>query len=349
MPQSIVYILGAGFSAPLGLPVMRDFLVKSKDMYFSAPDKYEALKKVLETIDRLSTIKNYFRADLFNIEEVLSILEMRSTLESSRLSKSFTTFISQVIDHYTPEIPSPQRLPSNWQDFIFGDSGWGPYGLFVSSLFQLEYTKESATSSPAAAVPQTPGVIYHIVSLNYDLVLENTCGYINEHLSPNRHLAFLRTPESDGSGHTQSITLAKLHGSVDTSDIIPPTWSKRLPQRIAHAWRLAFDCIASANELRLIGYSLPIADAYVRYLLKSAVTQAPHLKQIDAVCLDPDGSVRERYDQFIDFNYYRFSPRRVEDYFGHLRQGTPHLSGKYPARHLEPLHTTFMEESNRAA
>ncbi len=41
--DKVVYFLGAGFSAPLGLPVMRDFLIKSKDMYFENPDRYKHL------------------------------------------------------------------------------------------------------------------------------------------------------------------------------------------------------------------------------------------------------------------------------------------------------------------
>jgi len=31
--DKVVYFLGAGFSAPLGLPVTSNFIVKSKDMY----------------------------------------------------------------------------------------------------------------------------------------------------------------------------------------------------------------------------------------------------------------------------------------------------------------------------
>ena len=29
----VVYVLGAGFSAPLGIPIVRSFLEKSKDLY----------------------------------------------------------------------------------------------------------------------------------------------------------------------------------------------------------------------------------------------------------------------------------------------------------------------------
>ena len=66
--------LGAGFSAPLGLPVMSNFLVKSKDMYFGDPVTYRQFDTVFKTIEELSIIKNYFKADLFNIEEILSIV-----------------------------------------------------------------------------------------------------------------------------------------------------------------------------------------------------------------------------------------------------------------------------------
>ncbi len=44
----VVYLLGAGFSAPLGLPVMSNFLMKSKDMYFSDPERFSTFKEVLE-------------------------------------------------------------------------------------------------------------------------------------------------------------------------------------------------------------------------------------------------------------------------------------------------------------
>ena len=75
--EKVTYILGAGFSAPLGLPVMQDFLAKSKDLYFSDPRRYRHFQRVFELVRNLSITKNYFDADLFNIEEILSILEMQ--------------------------------------------------------------------------------------------------------------------------------------------------------------------------------------------------------------------------------------------------------------------------------
>ena len=39
--ERVVYLLGAGFSAPLGLPVMSNFLEKSKYMYFEESENEE--------------------------------------------------------------------------------------------------------------------------------------------------------------------------------------------------------------------------------------------------------------------------------------------------------------------
>lgn len=42
--DKVVYLFGAGFSAPLGLPVMSNFLMKSKDLYVSDPERYRTFK-----------------------------------------------------------------------------------------------------------------------------------------------------------------------------------------------------------------------------------------------------------------------------------------------------------------
>ena len=46
MRDKIVYLLGAGFSAPLGLPLVSNFISKSKDLYFEQPGKYSHFLEV---------------------------------------------------------------------------------------------------------------------------------------------------------------------------------------------------------------------------------------------------------------------------------------------------------------
>ena len=145
---------------------------------------------------------------------------------------------------------------------------------------------------------------YSIVTLNYDCVPESVLSFIEAHYN-------CATPEP--------IRIAKLHGSVDSGDIVPPTWNKGANRKIVAEWERAYEYMVEANHLRIVGYSLPTADAYVKYLLKSAVTKAPHLKAIDVICLDDDvGSVRSRYNEFVRFTYYRFRNENVIEYLGRI-------------------------------
>lgn len=79
--ERVVYLLGAGFSAPLGIPVMSNFLIKSRDLYRLDQTRYAHFKEVFDTISELSVIETFYSADLLNIEEILSVLEIREYLE----------------------------------------------------------------------------------------------------------------------------------------------------------------------------------------------------------------------------------------------------------------------------
>jgi hypothetical protein len=100
--ERIVYLLGAGFSAPLGLPVMSTFLFKSKDMFAVDPVKYGHFKDVFDTIAKIGVAKSYYETNIFNIEDVLSILEMTDHLEGQTLREEFIHYIVDVIKYYTP-------------------------------------------------------------------------------------------------------------------------------------------------------------------------------------------------------------------------------------------------------
>src|SRR5262249_12079572 len=123
--------------------------------------------------------------------------------------------------------------------------------------------------------------------------------------------------------------IAKLHGSVDGGGIVPPTWNKSMPRRIAQAWRAASLMLRGATQLRILGYSLPEADAYVKYLLQVGVLEAERLKRIDVVCLDPDGMVEERYRRLIAFSSWRFKNGNVEEY---LDKGSAWREGPSPVK-----------------
>ena len=357
--EKVVYLLGAGFSAPLGLPVMSNFLFKSKDMYWQNPEKYDYFQGVFDTIGRISNCKNYYEFNAINVEYVLSILEMGDYLKGGSLSKEFIDYIRDVIEFYTPPIPehSDKKMPGNQEDYLFGtDMAWYPYAMFACALLNRRFLPSNMSSVRSvyhriicAANPDAQ-TQYSVVTLNYDMVLESVANFISMHyvLEMNQAVAFADRADYPISNSSSMVkydaALAKLHGSVDTGVIIPPTWSKGVNTDIVPAWNLAFRLLAEATQIRIIGYSLPIADAYVKYLLKSAVIQAPsiNIKKIDIICLDDDsGSVKKRFYDFIKFDYRRFANKDTKSYL-RLHQ-EKYAGGNRTFDKLEQAHEEFMQ------
>lgn len=356
--DKVVYILGAGFSAPLGIPVMSDFIFKSKDIYFDNPTKYTHFKKVFDTINKLSVTKNYYDSDLFNIEEILSIIEMDEFLEGKKLKVDFINYIKDVVSFYTPIIdPISKNLPGNWEDFLFGRNH--PvflYGFFVASLMGLCFQKKKSnfilTGSESvfeAGLAPNGSANYSVLSLNYDMVLEGMAAAIAEHYSSDCNIEFEKKSYDKSWG---AVHLAKLHGCLSSDEIVPPTWAKGTHNSIIPIWKNAFKLLRDANHIRFIGYSLPVADSYIKYLLKAAVIDAPHLKSLDVICLDSDGSTRSRYEDFFDFKNYRFKNSSVIDYFltieslTHLKYKRSRSTSSFISTiYLEEAHESFMESS----
>jgi hypothetical protein len=143
-----------------------------------------------------------------------------------------------------------------------------------------------------------------------------------------------------------------MHGSVSDGSIIPPTFNKGLYlKKVPPAWGDAYDVLRNAHENRIIGYSLPQSDTYIKYILKAARATTKVLEHIDVVCFDPDPheEVKKRYDEFILFRYYKFCNRKTEDYLEKVNESrqilTDHLGQDIVHRvefnHLESAHEKF--------
>lgn len=337
--KKVVYLLGAGFSAPLGIPVMADFLEKAKDQFYGDRKRFQHFGRFLDTLDKPHVANSYYATDVFNIEDILSILDMKGQLEGSRRENEFRKFISDVVQFHTPVVqsnPEPQR----WDSLLFWERPWGDYGPFVAALLGYEFKRrQGLKDSPppkrsdyTCSRAKRHSVSYAVVTLNYDMVLE-TAG---KRLGGTYHLggAFARTAERSGT------PLVKLHGSVDSKDIVPPVWSKSLQVgTIRKAWRFAYDLLKGANEIRIIGYSLPDSDSYVRYLLRAAVIDTPNLKRIDVLCKDNGKKeVEERYRAFVTFRHFSFSPKTTEQYLMGLSSSLQQWPERIGPEELERAH-----------
>jgi hypothetical protein len=295
--ERIVYLLGAGFSAPLGIPTMGNFLIKSKDMYFENPDSYGYFIQIFERLDRMSKAKNYYTTDLFNIEEILSIWEMEASIGGGIDRSLFVDYLSDVIKYYTPLLNDSSKAQKELLTH---------YSLFVGNIMNAVRDQRRVIShednmldvSITTKRDLQRTVEYSIVSLNYDMLLETLWATFN---GASEYKFGLES-------NAYTVCLAKLHGSIDTDIMVFPTWNKSINVEAKKVWEAAYKALSTANQLRFIGYSLPVADAYVKYLLKSAVLESRHLKQIDIILkatyrLPNDYPYPEklRYREFISF------------------------------------------------
>ena len=87
--ENILFIVGAGFSKPLGLPLMSTFIEKAKNLRQNDPENYDIVDKLDHEIIRAESALRLLNVDLFNIEEVLSILETEDHIFGNEQTAGF--------------------------------------------------------------------------------------------------------------------------------------------------------------------------------------------------------------------------------------------------------------------
>jgi len=358
--KRVVYLLGAGFSAPLGIPIMSEFIRKSHKLR-REHSEFAYFDDVFKEIKTVQGTGNYFRGEPFNIEEILSILEMSRRLDEGTSFSLFERYICDVVKCCTPKI-EPQDLKKvrgNWDSefFSIGSGLVNSYGCFVASLLGL--TLQGRNVDVETVVKQEIEVLqanpretaYSVVTLNYDMVLDKILsvikGQLVEYIAPNviRYDGMKNLPDP--------LKIVKVHGSVEDQSIIPPTFNKGLYLTdLPVAWGEAFDALKRANEIRIIGYSLPNSDAYIQYILKGAIIQQQELEQVDIICWDPDGKVNQRYQTFVSYPNFHFYNRKTEEYLEIVRASLKVNSERLSRDirrivsfdHLEDAHKKFCAE-----
>jgi len=333
--ERVVYFLGAGFSQYLGLPTMKDFYRRSKEMLHENQKKYQHFKKIIDTINSRQNCTNYYATDFLHIEEILSILEMDDILGSNILSIEFKKYIADVINYNTPKpdfsfTKDVKSFISEYEIFQ-GETRWCHYANFFSSILSLKIN-DFINKGNNLEANKNSDVRYSIITLNYDLIPEMICDYLNKVSS---------------ASDISYPAYYKLHGSADKPDtIISPTWNKFIIDNTRDVWSKAYEDIKNATQIRIIGYSLPASDTYIKYLFKAATSEDSYLKQIDIIGSGNEDTIR-RYDEFITFPNKRFYAASVKNYIGKII-AKRHNKILWSWNGLEEYHENFMQDGFNA-
>ncbi|MGO8792855.1 MAG: SIR2 family protein [Terriglobia bacterium] len=226
-----VYILGAGFSAEAGMPLMRGFMNRMKDAQAwldgeaNRKEEIAAIKSVLDFRAEAAAAAYRVPLDLENIEELFSLA---SASGSTHLSEEVTRAIAATIDycHATGPRLSPifvTRLadakwekPPNWQFKHHLKDCYGPTAkgsVYSCPLYEFllglmcGYFDRGGTDRRDT-----------IISFNYDTIVEDALSGSNlPFCYAEDQMIEWRPPRPWTDVDRRPIPVLKLHGSVNLS------------------------------------------------------------------------------------------------------------------------------------
>ncbi|MDX6765733.1 MAG: SIR2 family protein [Candidatus Methylacidiphilales bacterium] len=316
-----VYICGAGFSVPGGIPTVKDFFNKMRDAYDWLVEKErfpeaDAIKDVISFRIHSSAAGYWTKLDLENIEELFSLAAASSKpdlLKKIPIAISATISYSRIINTSNSRSIGSRTTASNLAAF--------PYFEKVPLIGMPDV--ELSISSYGHHVGKLLGVFQDgtikgentFITFNYDTLIEEGLTDIKV---PFTYSFANKTTNNEIKVHDyradSKVKVLKLHGSMNWAkkiggkgrrftlyddydivrekgfipSIVPPTWQKDLSGPLTSIWGKAVEAIGCATRLIIIGFSIPKTDTHFKYLISAGLRSNASLRSIHIV--DPDSS-----------------------------------------------------------
>jgi hypothetical protein len=322
-----VFILGAGASHEGGAPVMSNFIDVAEGLMDSASVNKASFQLLFRALHQLQAVQIKSQLNTDNLEEVFGAFEMAkltgrfgdlTEAELGELSAAIRTVIVQTIET-TLQFPlstgeAPVLAPK-------------PYGKFADLIADMSVSEKVTV----ATFNYDIGLDYAVARRNLaaDYALDATfdaygtfdahvellklhgsmgwtqcrsCGFVEKR----NELA--RGPWYPMMGSAPSRVLLspllakqKCNKCAQPSPdpmIVPPTFNKtQYHQQISSVWQRARIRLSEAENIFVIGYSLPRTDQFFRYLFGLGTVGTTRLKRFWV--FDPMTTVAENYESLV--------------------------------------------------
>lgn len=220
-----VYVLGAGFSALAGAPVIHDFIDRAR-FYFDDPSSIlekterDHFERFLAFKQRMSQTREKVRIDLDNIEQLFGLVEISQRLDfDTRATRDSTVYvIAKTLELATRGqmlrqigFDSNREILKEWQpipSFVVVP-GYVPVA-YMASLYDFF---AAATTGLLDDPKLQPSRANSFITFNYDLVLDDALRRVG--VTPEYHLPAEWTLLEDPNPSGQRCSLLKLHGSTN--------------------------------------------------------------------------------------------------------------------------------------
>lgn len=325
-----VFIFGAGASADAGAPVMADFLDKAKELTRPSnslvADSLEAFNDVFNAIADLQSVYAKSHLDLDNIESLFGAIEMgriiekfsnRSTDDIEKLHNSIVTLIYKTIENSTQLSISDSIInpPATYQNFLLSLKHLTKLHKekqipFIYTLITFNYdllldfalhsfgTRFSYCLLEESTPPDLPLLKLH-GSINWGYCTK--CEKIIPYSLSDANFSSLNPLMESIALDLGSRLNQKKHHDLPLQGppiLVPPTWNKtQYHSQLANVWKRASKELAEAENIIIIGYSLPDTDLFFRYLFALGSQGRTRIRKI--IVVNPDNQSEERFKELI--------------------------------------------------
>lgn len=323
-----VFILGAGASRAAGAPLMGDFLDIAYRLWKGGHAKgvEEHYERVFAGISALQAVHSKARLDIDNIESVFATFETAAMLgkfpgtepaEVAAMVESLKLLIGNTIE-MTLDVPWQQRR-------ALAPPPYGEFGQLLVDLLR-DTNPHRAVSVLTFNYDLACDLALHLGNIPVDYCLGESVrrsaipllklhGSLNWVYCPDlsrvvpwtvpQHLSRYQWHVFEEVGTVKLRMMPHLkdfkyedHDVVDEPVLVPPTWNKAdYHGNLADVWGRAATELAEAEDIFIIGYSLPETDAFFRYLFALGTAGSVLLKRLWV--FNPDSSVEERFRMML--------------------------------------------------
>jgi len=327
--MNVVLFLGAGFSAPFGLPTMDQFLGEVARSDRITPEDKEFIGELVLEARRANSI---LESSPTNLEDILSFAVMGDRLGIQENSDPKSPRVIKILHNI---YSYPKNAESDWaklrhlRKFLGKDlNEIKEYLSIITTNYDLlaefavllekaqaslpfEYTSLSASSSH-------PNAIY----------AENEIPLFKLHGSLNWHTAegqaniivddrIVNVNLGQGNSAMLPISVKNNHIAPDTTLIVPPTFLKPdLPDALKDSWAGAAKALKSAEVIVFIGYSFPSSDIEMKYFLAKSLSDNPKLREIKIIDKKAENIVTRLRDSSSGFgSHFKdfLKPQKIQD------------------------------------
>ncbi|MCG9893938.1 MAG: SIR2 family protein [Fimbriimonadaceae bacterium] len=327
--SKVVFILGAGASRQAGAPLMHDFLDVARDLLSKGevPDQEDDFKRVFKAIGGLQRVHSKARLDLKNIESMFTVLELGNVIGRvpginqedipsaiNSLKRLIVTTLEKTMSFELSSdrvLPPPiyRRLGAVIRDITQRGNPRQSVSIITFNydvavdlaLLDAQLPIDYCLDTLGARDLSVPLMKLH-GSLNWGQNVQTKevkvlpiPGYVR-HMNRQQRQTGNRILLPIGTGLPMFFREVFQEESEWSPLIVPPSWNKAdYHKDLSKVWSRAADHLSEAEQIFIIGYSLPETDSFFRHLYALGSEGSDTLRRLWVFNPDESGGTRERF------------------------------------------------------